>query len=141
MSLTPDTIATIKRNSGKMPVERIATACGISVGLVERIAREQGWSLRLRPARDVSELPSPRAPIERRGRDLPPEQQRTVGVSTYFCEATAAVLREKARERVVRPAALLRQVFEGAIVLGMIDELASAAKSYRPGVAVSGDQP
>lgn len=134
MSLTPDTINTIRRNAGKIPPEQIARDCGVSLGLVERIAREQGFDLRIRATPGNPDI-FPRAPIERQRRNLPLDERRIVTITVSLSEASAATLRAKAHERVVRPSAMFRQILEGAIVLGKIDELARASKSYRPGDA------
>lgn len=127
MSLTPDTINTIKRNAGKIPPEQIARDCGISLGLVERIAREQGVSLRLH-GKPIVPTPTFATRVELRDR-------RSEHFTVSLRAADAKVARDKAAERFTSPSDLVSSVFEGALARGKIDEMVSASKSYRPGDA------
>lgn len=130
MSLTPDTINTIKRNAGKLPPEQIARACGVSLGLVERIAREQGISLRLHS--------QPVAPTAIFAQRVALPDRRSEHFTVSLRPADAKIAREKAAARFTSPSDLVASVFEGALARGKVDELASAARAYRPGDSSDG---
>lgn len=67
---TPDVVRTIIRNAGRMPPEEIARDCGVSLNLVERVAREQGVDLRIPRERLENDTYRPSAAGRRACRDV-----------------------------------------------------------------------
>lgn len=86
---TPDTLRTIRRNAGKVPVEQLARDCGISPDFLERVARQHGIDLRLRtaPQDDPSYQPSAAGLRAHRPRDA----QITIHLDQAVLDEVAAV--------------------------------------------------
>lgn len=129
-AFTPDTIRNIGRYAGILPPQTIADRLGLALSFVERVAREQGFDLRIAPPASAMPQAAPQSLHPHRTRLPASERRHTIGITLRAADLD--MMREKAAERFTRPAVFLAQIIEGAIARGKIDEMATAAKTYRP---------
>jgi len=123
---TPANVNIIRKNAGKVPAAMIAEALGWPMDRLRRIAATHGLDLEI-PIDAVA--PAPLRPGPERA---PPPDRRSCHFSANLRPADAKILRDKAEQRFTNPSRLLAEVFEGAIARGKVDELATAATTYRP---------
>jgi hypothetical protein len=126
---TIDAVRTIRRNAGTVTPARLAASLGWTEGRLARVAAQHHVDLRMlveRVAEDAS--------AARRGRPryVAPSEKRSERFAVLLCPAAAEILRAKAAAHFLMPARMLAKVFEGALARGKIEDLASAAATWRP---------
>lgn len=117
-----DTIRTIAKNAGKMPKDKIARDLCISIGFLERIAREHGIDLRM--VEDRNDHPAPFSAYEaergKRSRALP---SRTDRVELSLFPAVMREIDRLANTFGLRRATAVARVVENAAHRGLLEDL------------------
>ncbi len=125
---TPSVVNTIRRNAGVVPPQKIAADLGWSGTRLKRTAEKHGIDLHAQIVRrDDGALVL--ATLKRASLG----ERRSEHFGVRLRPAAAKIILEKAAARYVDPCVFLAEIIEGATALGKIDDMASAARNYRPG--------
>lgn len=117
---TPATLGTIRRNAGRMPPAQLAAELGWSLGRLERVARENGYSLKCRePEAPALHIARPEG-VARRHVD---PDKRSVQVSTWVYPADRAALDAVAGALGITRSRVLTRLVEAARARHLLADL------------------
>jgi hypothetical protein len=121
--LTRDTINTIKKNAGRVPATQIAASLGWPLDRVERVAREQGYDLRV----DAPQ-PTPIEQLTAAGNPFRKAESRYGNITVNLSNADYETMVAKAKEHKLRRATLFAALVKGALASGTLDALVTAGR-------------